>query len=358
MTTKHLSTFGGESQPRVIIELTNTCNLHCSYCSRDDDALHHSPAQFMSVGLVRRIIKGAREAYGCRHASFTGGEVTLHPQFREIVEIVKEEGLKFGFVTNGWHFDRVCQTLLDNRDNVRGVAFSVDGATREAHDRWRGRGSFVRLMRGVTKCYVHGIPFTFKVGIRRDTIPQLEQIVLLAARMGAKGVLFSHLLPTSREVEDESALSLEERRHVEQEICILASIFKIIVGIAVGYYNTDPEPPCDALLGQTSNVDYRGRLSLCCNLSGYRNAVGETDVVADLNREEFATGYERLKRIAREQVLRRQEALAAYAESGRQVDLYTASPCLFCLKSFKKIPWSADANHQSRHLPVLQSAQV
>jgi MoaA/NifB/PqqE/SkfB family radical SAM enzyme len=355
MTVKRLSTFGGETQPRVIIELTNTCNLHCSYCSRDDDALHHSPAQFMPVDLVRRIVKGAREAYGCMHASFTGGEVTIHPHFREIVQAVREEGLKFGFVTNGWHFDRVCQTVLDNRDAVRGIGFSVDGATREAHDYWRGEGSFVRLMKSVTKCYVHCIPFTFKVGIRRDTIPQLEQIVLLAARMGAKGVLFSHLLPTSMEVEDESALSLEERRHVEQEICILASIFKITVGIAVGYYNIDPEPPCDALLGQTSNVDYRGRLSLCCNLSGYRNADGEPDVVADLTREDFATAYERLSRIAGEQVLRRQEALASFAESDRAPDLYTASPCLFCLKSFSKIPWRADANHNSRTLPILNS---
>jgi MoaA/NifB/PqqE/SkfB family radical SAM enzyme len=350
-----LSTYGVESQPRVVIELTNTCNLHCSYCSRDDDALHHAPAQFISVDLVRRIIKGARDTYGCMHASFTGGEVTIHPHFREIVEAVREEGLTFGFVTNGWHFDRVCKAVLDNRDAVHGVGFSVDGATREAHDYWRGEGSFVRLMRGVTKCYMHGIPFTFKVGIRRDTIPQLEQIALLAARMGAKGVLFAHLLPTSMGVENESALNLEERQHVEQEICILASIFKMTVGIAVGYYNTDPASPCDSLSGQSCNIDYRGRLSLCCNLSGFRNSEGETDVVADLNCEDFATAFGRLNSIARKQVLRRQHALALYAESALKVDLYTASPCLFCLKSFSKVPWHPDASPNPRALPVLNT---
>jgi MoaA/NifB/PqqE/SkfB family radical SAM enzyme len=350
-----LSTFGVESQPRVVIELTNTCNLHCSYCSRDDDALHHTPAQFMPVDFVRRIVKGAREAYGCQHASFTGGEVTIHPHFREIVEAVREEGLTFGFVTNGWHFDRVLQAVLDNRDAVHGVGFSVDGATREAHDYWRGEGSFVRLMRGVTKCYIHGIPFTFKVGIRRDTIPQLEQIALLAARMGAKGLLFAHLLPTSMEVENESALNLEERRHVEQEICILASIFKMTVGIAVGYYNTDPASPCDSLSGQSCNVDYRGQLSLCCNLSGFRNGEDETDVVADLTREDFAAAYGRLSRVALEQVARRRDALASYADSGQKIDLYTASPCLFCLKSFSKVPWRPDVNQKSRALPILNT---
>ena len=39
------------------------------------------------------------------------------------------------------------------------------------------------------------------------------------------------------------------------------------------------------------NVDFRGRLSLCCNLSGYRGAAEELDVVADLNVESFDSAY-------------------------------------------------------------------
>lgn len=323
---------------------------------RDDEQLHHTPAEFMSPDLLRRVLRGARAAYGCQQVAFTGGEVTIHPRFREIVEVVREEKLKFSLVTNGWHFDRIYQTILDNRESVCVISFSLDGATREAHDYWRGEGSFDHLMRSVTKCYMQRIPFTFKVCIRRDTIPQLEQITLLAARLGAKGVSFGHLLPTSMEIEQESALTLEERRHVEEEICVLASIFKMPIGITVGYYNTDPAPPCDSLLGLTCNVDYRGRLTLCCNLASYRNADGERDVVADLNHEDFATAYERLTSLAREQVLRRQEALAAFAESGEKVDLYTVSPCLFCLKSFTKVPWHTEANLKSRALPVLNTA--
>lgn len=342
---------------RIIIELTNICNLHCSYCMRDEDALYHTPANFFPVELLRRIITQARDTAGITDVSFTGGEATLHPRFGEIIEAVGTEGMRFGFVTNGWHFERVWPALLKQRDSIRVVAFSLDGATREAHDRWRGEGSFVRLIRAVTRCHMSGVPFSIKVGIRRDTVPQLEQIALLAARLGASTLSFGHILPTSQTVEDESALSLEERAHAEQEIALLDQIFKMTIGIDVGYFNTDPDAPCAALRGTSVSVDYRGRLSLCCNLSGYRGAEASEDVVADLTREDFSDGYRRLLTIVETQVERRKQALAALASSSGEVDLYTGSPCLFCLQSFKKIPWRGARDLQAvRALPVLNVA--
>jgi len=341
---------------RVSIELTNICNLRCGYCIRDDEQLYHSPANYFPVDLLRRIIRGARTAYDIKSVSFTGGEVTLHPRFTEIVEAVREEGVKFSFVTNGWHFDRVFAALLQNREAMRVVAFSLDGATREAHDRWRGEGSFVRVVRAVTKCYRHGLPFIFKATIRRDTVPQLEQMALLAARLGALSVDFSHLLPTSSEFDQELALNREERAHSEQEIGVLGKILRMRVAIAAGYYDPNPDPPCSNLRGINCNIDYRGRLTLCCNIAGYRGAAGEADVVADLTREDFIPAYERLQTLVNQQVERRREALAAFSRQGIEPDLFTGSPCLFCLQSFGKIPWRQPADAPSRSLPVLAAA--
>ena len=338
----------------ISLELTNICNLHCSYCARDDDALYHAPANFFSVELLRRIIRSAKHpSCGFNSVSFTGGEVTIHPQFKEIVETVREEGWQFGFVTNGWHFERVYPTLLANRDALHMVAFSLDGPTRETHDRWRGEGSFVRVMRAITRCYMKGIPFLIKTGIRRDTIPLLEQFALLAARLGAQAIHFSHLLPTSAGAEDASGLNIEERAHAEQEIGVLSNIFKMKIGVATGYYNLNPAPPCQALEGTNCNIDYRGRLTLCCNLSGYRGASAEPDVVADLTQEDFAEGFARLRRVAADQLERRRLALEEIARQGVEPDLYTASPCLYCLQSFGKIPWHKPAEAKPRSLPVL-----
>lgn len=326
----------GDSPRRIVIELTNICNLHCSYCLRDDEALYQTRARFFPLDLLRRILRDAREAAGVSHVSFTGGEPTLHPDFGGILEAVGAEGMRASFVTNGWHFDRVWPVLDVHRSAVSVVSFSVDGATRETHDRWRGAGSFDRVIRAFTRCRMGNIPFAVKAVIRRDTVPQFQDLVLLAARMGAQAIHFSHVLPTSGEVESESAMSLEERAHAEQEIALLRRILKMPVALDVGYANIDPAPPCAPLQGASFSVDYQGRLSLCCNMSGFRGAAQESDVVADLNEESFTTAWLRVRRLASEQVARRAAALAA---RGADADLHTASPCLFCLQTFGKIPW-------------------
>ena len=45
---------------RLSVELTNICNLHCSYCMRDEDALYHTKANFFPADLLGRIIREAR----------------------------------------------------------------------------------------------------------------------------------------------------------------------------------------------------------------------------------------------------------------------------------------------------------
>ena len=342
--------------PRLIVELTNICNLHCSYCLRDEDALYHTPANFFPVELLRRVVREARESIGAQTVMFTGGETTLHPRFGEVLEAVGAEGLTCSFVTNGWHFERVWPAVAANRGAVTHVSFSLDGPTREAHDRWRGEGSFVRLVRAFARCRAAGLPFVAKLGLRRDTLPLIEQTALFAARMGASSFSLGHNLPTSGGADDELALRPDERVEAAQEIAVLARILRMRVSLEVGYHNEDPAPPCSALAGVSCNVDYRGRLSLCCNLSGFRGAKGEADVVADLNTEGFARGFARLREVAEAQTARRREALAEAAGAGVKPDIYLGSPCLFCLRSFGKIPWHAGEHGRARSLPVLQSA--
>ena len=329
-------TFDDYGPRRLSVELANICNLHCSYCFRSDDNLYSPHAEFFPLDLLRRVISEAHAVANVTRINFTGGEPTLHPQFEETLRTIGDAGLTTSFVTNGWHFERVWPALQTNRAAVSHVAFSLDGMTREDHDRWRGDGSFDRLVRAFTRCYMSQLPFAIKIVIRRDLVDQLEQIAIFAARMGAASLSFVHVMPTSRAGADNSALSLDEQRAAEQEIAILARIFKMNIGIDVGYYNVDDtRPPCAPLAGVSMNIDYRGRLSLCCNLSGFRGADEERDVVADLNVESFASAYQKFQTLAATQLRRRKEALTTLDTP----DVYVGSPCMFCLQSFGKIPW-------------------
>jgi MoaA/NifB/PqqE/SkfB family radical SAM enzyme len=320
--------------------LVNICNLHCSYCFRSEDDLYSSKAEYFPLQLLEQVLRDSKRVAGVTRVIFTGGEPTLHPQFSEALSIVAGAGMTSSFVTNGWHFERIWPAVLSNRDSITHVAFSLDGICREAHDRWRGAGSFDRLVRAFSRCHMSGLPFTIKIAIRRDTTEQLEQIAIFAARLGASALNFVHIMPTSNDLAGAEALNLEERRIAEEEIAVLSRIFKMHIGIDVGYYNIDDSPPCSPLAGTTMNVDYRGRLSLCCNLSGFRGGVGVEDTVADLNSESFESAHHKLRGLAAAQLKKRRERLAELRDEGATPDLFTGSPCLYCLQSFGKIPWS------------------
>jgi len=325
---------------RLSVELANICNLHCSYCFRSEDNLYSHHAEFFPLELLRRIIDEARAAAQITRVNFTGGEPTLHPQFSQILETVGAAGLQASFVTNGWHFERTWPALTANRKAVSHVAFSLDGVDRETHDGWRGNGSFDRLIRAFSRCYIAQLPFAIKIVVRRDLVDQLERIAIFAARMGAAALNFVHVMPTSSQFESNVALTREEQRAAEEEIAILARIFKMKIGIDVGYYNIDEQrAPCSPLAGTSMNIDYRGRLSLCCNLSGFRNAAAESDVVADLNVESFSSALPKLRALAAAQLEKRRTALVTLRSRGAAPDLYIGSPCLFCLQSYGKIPW-------------------
>jgi MoaA/NifB/PqqE/SkfB family radical SAM enzyme len=352
MTLSRSSTSTPDYGPRrLTVELTNICNLHCSYCLRDEDALYHDPANYLPLDLFKKIATGARETMKIDQVTFTGGEPTLHPDFPKLLAAVAELGLKCSFVTNGWHFDRIWPALAEQQNVVTHVSFSLDGVTRESHDRWRGAGSFDRVVRAFTRCWANQLPFNLKVGIRRDTLPELESIAIFAARMGAAGLSFGHLMPTSAGVEDASALTVTERAEAEREIALLARIFKMRIGIDVGYYNLDPAAPCSALSGVSANVNYRGELSLCCNLSGFRGSTGDDDVVADLKQQDFKEAFGRLQQVAKAQSEQRISVLNTYASEGTKPELRVGSPCLFCLDTLGKTPWNSKT--PARSLPVL-----
>jgi MoaA/NifB/PqqE/SkfB family radical SAM enzyme len=169
---------------------------------------------------------------------FTGGEPTLHPDFARILEVSEANGLKSSFVTNGWHFEKIWPTVLAFRDSLSHIGFSLDGVTAEhttrgvglAHSSGSSELSLVALR--------PTFPLPLKVGIRRDTIQSLEQFALFSARLGASALNFAHIMPTSNEVAEASALTYSERERADQEIANLSRIFKMKIGIDVGYHKS------------------------------------------------------------------------------------------------------------------------
>jgi MoaA/NifB/PqqE/SkfB family radical SAM enzyme len=324
----------------VSLELVGACNLHCSYCLRAESMLY-GKASFLPRERVRQILEGLRKEWGEFSLTLTGGEPTLHPEFGGVVDDVSALGLRYKVVTNGWHFDKIIDSLIRTRERLMSASFSLDGATREAHDAWRGKGSFDRLMKAITAARHHKLPFQINVVLRKDTKPQMEAIALLGARLGAKGVNFGAMLPTSAEDFVRHALNPAEEKDAEREGLELSRVFRMPVRVPFVLYRPQTGAHCYPRSGKAVNVDHLGRMTLCANLSFFRGSecVAEVAGEAGPHPKNLLQG---LGKIQREALAARDKDLETCAKDGRAPDTFLSSPCLSCLKRFDKAPWSKE----------------
>ena len=144
--------------PRIVIELTNRCNLSCGHCFDE----RHAATGDLSLEILDKVLREGKSC-GIEQLSFTGGEPTIHRRFREIIERVAEAGYSFSFVSNGTSFPRIYPLLHKYRRWFLGVTFSLDGAQEETHDRLRGKGSYRSVMRAASICIVKELPFTLNM---------------------------------------------------------------------------------------------------------------------------------------------------------------------------------------------------
>lgn len=316
-------------------ELTNKCNLSCLHCLRDKTDMRSA----LPVELFDSILRQAK-AYNLQHIAFTGGEPTLHPQFGKILDTVVKYGYTYHFVTNAWNFTSVWKLLSDPHfpgrlGKLSGVSISLDGATEKTHDFIRGKGSFRKILQAISILRTKGIDISVQITVNKKNIGEIEQMAMLASELGLKRLFYAHLEPTTLAYEQDLVLDPAQYREVEQRVENLKCAMKIEITFSLGHYEPLSFFQCRALIMQSPNIDYRGRLTFCCQLSGYTGSPGqETDIVADLNTVSLYDAH-------------KQWADMIHTFNTDKIDLIKSGtateldyfPCFYCSKYFDKIGW-------------------
>ena len=108
----------------VYIEITDSCNLRCSFCPCGTAGNVAMPRTFMPTALFEKCIAGAQEI-GAKNVFFhVLGEPTLHPGFVHYLKKLEQTMLKLTLTTNGTTIERTGRHILDC-PAVRQVNFST-----------------------------------------------------------------------------------------------------------------------------------------------------------------------------------------------------------------------------------------
>lgn len=314
---------------KVIIELTDRCNLVCQHCFSG----RHGGRDELPLDILQSILADAK-ACNFGQINFTGGEVTIYRSFAEALRLTCEAGYEFSINSNGWAFADSLPLLLRHSEHLRVITFSLDGANATTHDAQRGRGSFRRLMQAVSLCVVKSLPFTFNATVTTRNRHELGVMAQLAAKLGSRGLRFGHLMPTPLTAASGLDLSPVERKQTEAHIWHLQRTLEAPpITMAAGHYTTDLFP-CSPLNLTEVNVDCHGFLTTCCSLSGHGDGMGQNDVIANLREMSFADAFEKLKG----ENERFRTAKLSHLDSGQFADT-DYFHCWYCTNHYRKLDW-------------------
>jgi SynChlorMet cassette radical SAM/SPASM protein ScmF len=176
----------------LYLYLSDGCNLACSHCWIGPTYYTNGKgAKHMKLDYVQKAIKEAKPL-GLQFVKLTGGEPTLHPQLRELITLIREEGLKITIETNGVLIDQELAEFLVNESRVAFISISLDGASAETYEKLRGvKGSFDRAVGGIRALVALGFHPQVICTLHRGNVSEIEAITAFAEELGCSSIKFN-----------------------------------------------------------------------------------------------------------------------------------------------------------------------
>ena len=160
-----------------LVELTSSCNLSCPMCY----ASSGPGGQHTSLEDCKRAIDRLVEVEGRPEVlQLSGGEPTIHPQFREVLLYAIEQPIDYVMInTNGIRFAQdpeLLQLIAQHRDRVE-IYFQMDGLNDEVFVALRGEPLLDQKIRALDALGNHDIHVTLvstlQGGVNDDQIAPL-----------------------------------------------------------------------------------------------------------------------------------------------------------------------------------------
>jgi len=187
----------------VYLYLTAGCNLHCRHCWITPTFVRGKPvpAECLDLDQLKGAVAEAKPM-GLSGAKLTGGEPTLHPRFREIVDYLTSEGLELSMETNGTLMDRDLAGHLVRHTTLKRVAVSLDSPEEPEHDRFRGKpGAFREAVQGIRFLVEAGLRPQIIMSVYRGNLERIGDLIELAMKLGASSVKFNPVTHSGRGAE-------------------------------------------------------------------------------------------------------------------------------------------------------------
>ncbi|MCS7103142.1 MAG: radical SAM protein, partial [Candidatus Korarchaeum sp.] len=176
----------------AIVEVTDACNLNCSYCfASSNNSNSTNPSIDIIENMFKAIVKKCKKPYVVQ---ISGGEPTIRSDLPEIIELAKGIGIDFVQLdTNGIKLAKEDYLKALKKSGLDSIYLSFDGFNRDTLSYIYGVDLLDVKLKVVENCRRVGIPITLVPRVIPNlNIDQIGKIVEFAKRnVGTiKGVHF------------------------------------------------------------------------------------------------------------------------------------------------------------------------
>lgn len=209
---------------RIILELTNSCNMNCIMCGRNYASFTHNYLDMDVLNWLKPLLNMVEEV-----TLMGWGEPTVHPHFISFLKFLDQYPVRKYICTNGLTLSKYVHTVFDYHVDI--LAVSVNGATPDTNDGIRRGGNLKQVI--LTLKQINDLkrnpyfPYLCLVYcLMRSNMYELEKLIDLAVEIGVNKVKIVHLTAFSKELANETLWGHEAE---------IASIFDTIKRKAVSH---------------------------------------------------------------------------------------------------------------------------
>ncbi|GAB6157460.1 tungsten cofactor oxidoreductase radical SAM maturase [Desulfotomaculum varum] len=246
---------------KLYIEVTTLCNFDCTTCIRNS---WQDDLGAMTWSTFERLLSQMKELPSLETVHFGGfGEPMSHPRIFDMLQAVKDLGLRVEMITNGSFLTTANINRLINLP-LDALFVSLDGPDEEMYQQIR-QTDFIPVLDNLkalqtakksakSKLPELGIEF---VAMKKN-FHKLPGLIRLSLELEARQVIVTNLLPYNEEMKDQILYDLDDTQLNHGKDTVLVNVLA-----KMPYMRIRTDRQCKFVEDNAAAVTYRGEVAPC-----------------------------------------------------------------------------------------------
>ena len=178
----------------VVWDITYACNLKCKHCySNSGKPLENELSTDQVMKIIDKLDRASVPAI-----AFSGGEPLIKNDFFEITKYAHDRGIYVAVATNGTLITKDKAKEM-NKAGIEFVQISLDGASPDTHDSFRGiNGIFNKTLEGIKNCVNEDFFVNIATTMTKYNYEEVPLIIDLCKKLGVNWFMAYKFVPTGR----------------------------------------------------------------------------------------------------------------------------------------------------------------